>query len=320
MTNSGVVIGTFAGTTTLTVTLNSAANKTAVQALLRNISFSSLSGAPSILQRTITATLSDGDGGTSLAVSTIVEVVAVNDAPVIGAFTPDITYVENSAPLLIDNNATVTDVDSLDFAAGFMTVGLTTNGHLDDRLSIRNQGSAANQIGVTGNQLTYSGVVIGSFAGGTTGLIPLQVTFNSVASKTAVQALVRNLTFSNVSDNPSTLPRTVSLFVNDGDGGTSIPVTKMRTVSVSLDSQPFSKSMGNSHFGLDTHLVWLPRSNHCSLSRSMSLLTVRTFAKSASLLFVLESRGNARPFDARLSGGGNKLRCTRCKELHRESF
>ena len=245
VTYSGVVIGTFAGTTTLTVTLNAAANKTAVQALLRNISFSSLSGAPSILTRTITATLSDGDGGTSLAVSKIVEVIAVNDAPVVGAFTPDITYVENAAPLLIDSNATVTDVDSSDFANGFMTIGLTANGHADDRLSIRNQGLAANQIGVSGNDVTYSGVIIGSFTGGTSGLIPLQITFGAAASKTAVQALVRNLTFSNVSDNPSTLPRTVSLVVNDGDGGTSIPVTKIINVTAVNDAPTIGNFGGN---------------------------------------------------------------------------
>ena len=90
------------------------------------------------------------------------------------------------------------DVDSSDFADGFMTVSLTANGHAHDRLSIRNQGSALNQIGVGGGQVSYSGVVIGTFVGGTSGLDPLQITFNAGASKAAVQALVRNLTFSNI--------------------------------------------------------------------------------------------------------------------------
>ena len=245
VTYSGIVIGTFAGTTTLTVTLNAAADKAAVQALLRNISFSSISQAPSTLQRTIRATLSDGDGGTSLAVTTLVDVVAVNDAPVVGAFTPDVTYVENAAHLLIDSNATVTDIDSADFADGFMTVSLTANGHADDRLSIRNQGLALNQIGVAGGQVTYSGIVIATFVGGTSGLDPLQITFNAVASKAAVQALVRNLTFSNVSDNPSTLPRTVSLTVNDGDGGTSTEVTKTINVTAVNDAPTIGGFDGN---------------------------------------------------------------------------
>ncbi len=245
VTYSGVVIGSFAGTTTLTVTLNASATKAAVQALLRNISFGSLSGAPSTLQRTITATLSDGDGGTSLAVTTLVEVIAVNDAPVIGAFTPDITYVENAAPLQIDSNATLTDVDSIDFAGGFLTIGIILNGHADDRLSIRNQGAAANQIGVSGGQITYSGVPIGSFVGGTSGLTPLQIVFNDAASKASVQALVRNLTFFNVSDNPSTLPRTVSLVVNDGDGGTSIPGTKVINITAVNDAPTIGNFGGN---------------------------------------------------------------------------
>ncbi len=245
VTYSGVEIGTFGGTTVLTITLNSAASAMAVQALLRSITFSSISSAPSTLLRTITATLSDGDGGTSLAVTTLVQVIAVNDPPVIGAFTPDITYVENATPLLLDSNATVTDVDSSDFADGSMTVRLTVNGHEDDRLSIRNQGLAANQIGVVGDQVTYSGVAIATFLGGTSGVSPLQITFNLAASKTAVQALVRNLTFSNISDNPSTLPRAVSLTLNDGDGGTSMPVTKIINVTGVNDAPTIGGFGGN---------------------------------------------------------------------------
>lgn len=242
---SGIEIGTFAGTTTLTVTLNAAASLEAVQALLRNLTFSSISGNPSTLQRTISVTLSDGDGGTSLAVTTLVDVIAVNDAPIIGAFTPDISYVENAVALLLDSNATVTDVDSADFADGVLTVSLTANGHVDDRLSIRNQGAGANQIGVDGNQVTYGGLVIGTFTGGNTEPEQLQITFNLDASRVAVQALLRNVAFSNVSDAPSTLPRTVEVVLTDGDGGSSGPVTKIINVTAVNDAPIIGGFAGN---------------------------------------------------------------------------
>ena len=63
------------------------------------------------------------------------------------------------------------------------------------------------QIGVSGSNVTYNfgagAVVIGSVAGGTDGVTPLVVTLNATANATAVQALARNLTFQNISDDPS---------------------------------------------------------------------------------------------------------------------
>jgi hypothetical protein len=60
----GVLIGSFSGTTTLTISLNANADKLATQALLRSITFSSLSLSP--LSRTVSVSLSDGMGGTSV--------------------------------------------------------------------------------------------------------------------------------------------------------------------------------------------------------------------------------------------------------------
>ena len=245
ITYGGTVIGTFTETTSLIVTLNASASQAAVEALVSNIAFSSLSAAPSTLLRTITASLTDGDGGTSVAVITTVQVFGNNNAPVIGAFDTTVTFVENGVPVILDTNATVIDADLVDFEDGVLTVSLIANGHADDRLSIRNQGSALNQIGVAGGQVTYSGIVIATYVGGTSGLDPLQITFNAVASKAAVQALVRNLTFSNVSDNPSTLPRSVSLTVNDGDGGTSTAVTKTINVTAVNDAPTIGGFGGN---------------------------------------------------------------------------
>lgn len=72
-----MAIGTFtvgSGTTAFVVRLNSAAEALAVDALLRNIEFTSTSFTPSQLPRTTKASVTDGDGGTSVAASKTISV------------------------------------------------------------------------------------------------------------------------------------------------------------------------------------------------------------------------------------------------------
>jgi hypothetical protein len=77
----------------------------------------------------------------------------------------------------------------------------------------------AGQIAVSYAEVHYEGAVIGSFTGGT-GTNPLVVTFNANATTSAVQALLRRVTYENVSDNPVS-ERTVRLVLTDGDGGST---------------------------------------------------------------------------------------------------
>lgn len=232
----GVAIGTFAGTTSLVVTLNDKATPAAVQALLRSITFSSLSENPSVLDRTIKVTLTDGDGGTSNLPTKLVKVVAVNDAPVIGAFDTTVTYIAKGTPVVLDTNATVTDVDSVNLNSGVLTVGVITGGQVTDRIDIRHQGTGAGQIGVSGLKVTYGGTIIGSFSGTTS----LKVIFNAAATPAAVQALLRNITFRSTSATPSNTNRTIKVTLTDGDGGTSNQPVK--TVKVSAISPAASRS------------------------------------------------------------------------------
>jgi hypothetical protein len=115
----------------------------------------------------------------------------------------------------------VTDADSTDFNGGSLTVSLAANGTSTDQLTIINQGSAAGQIGVSGSNVTYGGTTIGTLTGGSNGT-DLVITFNSgAATAAAVQALARDIAFSNTSEVPSTATRTVSFTVADGDGGSN---------------------------------------------------------------------------------------------------
>ncbi|SFJ39538.1 beta strand repeat-containing protein [Planctomicrobium piriforme] len=229
---SGILIGTFAGGTggsPLVITLNGNAYVARVQKLLQSLTFSTTSDTPSTAVRTVSVSVSDGDGATSAVVTKTVNVSQANDAPIIGAFAGSVNLAGNT-PILVDFDATVVDADSADFNGGKLQVGLTVNGQGSDVLGIRNQGTAAGKIGVSGSTVTYGGVSIGSFTGGTS-KVALTVNLNASATPEAVQALLRNITFVNTSATRSTDPRTVRVMVSDGDGGTSTALTKTITVA-----------------------------------------------------------------------------------------
>jgi len=228
----GLVIGTLsggAGATPLSVLLNEKATPAAVQALLRNITFRTVTEAPSTLSRTVRVTLTDGDGGTSNQPTKTISVAARNDAPVITAFDTTVTYKKKAAPVVLDTNAVVNDVDSGNLSTGKLTVRISLNRHSSDRLSIRNQGTGTGQIGVSGTSISFGGMTIGSFTGGT-GSAPLVVSFNINATPAAAQAVLRNLTFDNQSTAPSLLTRTLEVSLTDGDGGISSIVKKQLQV------------------------------------------------------------------------------------------
>lgn len=153
-----------------------------------------------------------------------------------------VDYTGGDPPIVLSPTATVTDADSPDFDTGTLTVSLAANGTVDDRIGIRNQGTGAGQIGVSGNTVTYAGTPIGTFSGGV-GTTPLTVNLNASATPATTQALVRNLTFSDVSSNPSTADRTVQVVLTDGDGGTSDPATI--TVKVHQGNQPPTVTTNN---------------------------------------------------------------------------
>jgi ELWxxDGT repeat protein len=218
-----VLIGSTAGGTGITplvVTLNANATSASLQALTRNITFRTLGNNPSALNRTVTLRVTDGGGALSPIRTKIVGVAPVNDAPVLAVPGTNPSYTEDAAAVIVSSTMTVADDDSANFDTGTLTVSLTANGTTSDRLEIRNQGTGAGQIGVSGANVTFGGVTIGSFAGGV-GTAPLVVTLNASATIAAVEALARNVTFRVISQNPTTLPRTVQFQLTDGDTGTS---------------------------------------------------------------------------------------------------
>jgi uncharacterized protein (DUF2141 family) len=138
-----------------------------------------------------------------------------NSVPVLTGFESSVTFAEdtvNAAPQLLDTDVTFTDPDN-NFNGGTLTVaGLLA----EDRVSIRNQGTGAGQIGFSGGNVTFGGSVIGTASGGVG--TTLTVTFNASATAAAIDALIQNLAYANSSDTP-TASRTLTVRVTDAAGG-----------------------------------------------------------------------------------------------------
>ncbi|MEH6565831.1 MAG: Ig-like domain-containing protein [Halopseudomonas sp.] len=168
-----------------------------------------------------------------------------NVAPSVGNLNGDsVTFTQGNGAILLDasSNATLTDADSANFNGGNITVSIVTNAVAgEDLLGIENQGTGAGQIGLSGSNVTYTGVTIGSFTGGSGGA-DLVVSLNGNATAAAAQALVQSLTYSNSNAGNAIdqADRTVRVTVNDGDGGTSsnadVTVAVVETVAPTTTS------------------------------------------------------------------------------------
>ncbi|NJN49360.1 MAG: DUF4347 domain-containing protein, partial [Alkalinema sp. RL_2_19] len=136
-----------------------------------------------------------------------------------------VTYQENAEPVVLDPGATVSDLTSMDFDTGTLTVTVSAGGTIGDRLSLKAQGDSVGQIGLDGRIVKFGGMPIGTYTGGI-GSEALVFTFNASATPAAVQVLVKNLTYSNVAEDITSGNRTLQMVLTDGDGGTSQTVQK----------------------------------------------------------------------------------------------
>jgi murein DD-endopeptidase MepM/ murein hydrolase activator NlpD len=146
----------------------------------------------------------------------------VSGAPPAGA--PQITLsrraVEvdfDAGPSVLDAGAAVADSSAAGWRGGTLLLTMASGATNTDRLSIDNQGTATGQIGFGGSVVTYGGTQIGT-ATLTTNPATLAVDLDAGATTAAVQALLRRLTYQNVSSTPVTRPADVRITLTDGAG------------------------------------------------------------------------------------------------------
>jgi len=132
-------------------------------------------------------------------------------------------YAENQAPVLIADAATINDADSTDFDTGTLTVRFTAGGVASDRLTVVPDANVT----LNGQRISVAGTEIGTFRGGLGTAEDLVFTLNANATPAATQALLRRIAYSNAGEAlPATGTRTVEFVLTDGDGNTSIAVTR----------------------------------------------------------------------------------------------
>jgi hypothetical protein len=219
-------------------------NDTVVSNLARQVTFASSSDNPLTSPTrvfTVTAMSATSQSGSDTG---LINITVANDAPVLSGAAQVLNYTENAAATPIDTAIVVADPDSpANFNGGYMQAQVTTNGAAEDQLSVLHQGSAAGQIGVSGSNVTYGGVNIGTIDGTLNGAnnAALRINLNSNATVAATQALARVISYRNTSDAPSVAARIVTFTVNDGGNtgtGSAMSGTRTATVNVAAVDDP----------------------------------------------------------------------------------
>ncbi len=123
-----------------------------------------------------------------------IRVNPVDDAPTIFSSNTPLLYTESTAAIPIVGTAVLQDPDSTNFDGHTLMIKTIAGNSEADRFGINFTGGSRD-----GRLLKYSNLTIGSFTGGRSGE-PLVVSFNANATLTAVQGVVRGLTYNQFSE------------------------------------------------------------------------------------------------------------------------
>lgn len=217
---SGIAIGNVSGGSNgvpLSVALNSMATPAAVQMLVRNISFRVNSENPSTAIRTIIVVMTDGDRGTSNQAPKQINVVAVNDPPIISGVTAAVNYTRGKTPVRPALSAVVTDPDNANFNGGILTVFSASGANSADRITFA--GYLVDSLG----RISRNGKLIGTRnANGGVGTTGLNIRLTANATIAELQLLVRSLLFETTATTAGS--RILEFRLSDGTGGNEGPV------------------------------------------------------------------------------------------------
>jgi hypothetical protein len=211
-----------------TLTLSNVASVADYERALEAIRFSAAGENPVAGSRIVEVVVNDG-ANNSQAVTALLTVVAVNDAPAL--VVADATYQENAAPVLLSPSASLTDADDteLDRAAVWITAG-----------------------SFSGDTLTVGGATSGTVNGVTFTWNPTlhALVLTGASSVANYQALLQTVAFQSTSDNP-TPQRTLTWFVSDGAAVTTATTT---LDIVAVNDAPINTVPGGQSLAEDTIL------------------------------------------------------------------
>ena len=192
-TDQAGIAGNF-DTNTGILSLSGSATVGEYQTALRSVTYHNTSDNPSDLTRSITLAVGDGDKYSNKA-SRDIAFTAVNDAPDISTIEAvPAQFTENESPVVITGNLSLADVDDASIESATVTI-------TGDFVAGEDELIFTDQPPITGNfdPLTGKLSLIGS------------------APVADYQAAIQTITYNNISNNPSTVNRTVSFEIFDGD-------------------------------------------------------------------------------------------------------
>ncbi len=215
----------------LSFTLNANATPALLQILLQGLAYENVeTDDPTAGVRVVSVTLTDADGETSNVSDVSITVASQNDAPTLTNLNTDIlSYVLGSGAQYLDQGdlTVVVDVDSLNFLDGYLSVSITNNKDSSEdilRLGTGVDVSALVSVaGLTvGSEVSVGTVVVGTLANEIIEGNDLLIDLNANANILNIQLLIRALVYVNTDiGDASLLSRTITITLNDGDGGTS---------------------------------------------------------------------------------------------------
>lgn len=249
---SGGVMGSYNAATGI-LTLGGNGTLNAYRNVLRSVRFSNSSQNPVNLSRTITFVVDDGEASSLPAYKTVT-ITPVNNVPVLaGIEISTLTYAEGDGSVSVTSAITLSDADDTSFPSA--TIGITNYQTGEDVLSY------TPAYGLTG---TFNA---------TTG----QLSLTGSATTAEMQLALRSVKYSNTSANPSTVTRTISFTVNDGDDNSNtvsrnLSVTAANTAPVLTDpvSTPVNYKEGNSPVLITNTLVVTDEDNTSLSSATIS--------------------------------------------------
>jgi hypothetical protein len=231
-----------------TLTLVGPSTPANYQTVLRMVKYRSTSDNPVTTPRQISIIVNDGVAN-SASVSKTVNVIAVNDAPVIVLSGGSSSYTEKAAAVAIDGSLTINDVDNGNLQGAVISI---TNPQTGDALEL------TSQLGIISNFQAQNGVL----------------TLTGAATVAQYQTSLRSVTYRNTEDAPDTTPRSVNLTVNDGQLDSTVvlktlnlmrlPVADAATSSTSTwdqvkDKVAYSGLSAVGSIGLAAFGIWATR-------------------------------------------------------------
>jgi hypothetical protein len=195
------------------LTLSGSDTKAHYQAALRSVAYENIDLTnPSTLTRTISFTINDGDDNSNTETRDI-DFIELNDPPELsGIESTSLSYTEGDPPAILTSTIIITDIDddNMESAAIRITSGYVIT---EDSLSFTSVGGISGEWDLGTGTLSLSGI----------------------SSKTNYTTALRSVRYQNTSEDPSTITRTATFTVFDGE---DLSNPQSRNINVSGVNDP----------------------------------------------------------------------------------